>query len=95
MRSPVAPPEIVSDINCGAEYHRLKEGGIIGEDDITILWNCDGIPAFESNTYQIWPIQCQLVELHPKERQEKNLCPVPVVWQNETQHDYLFDSLCG
>lgn len=46
-------PGILSDIQCGAEYQKLKQSGQLGPDDLTILWNCDGIPVFKSNNVQI------------------------------------------
>ncbi|XP_077061893.1 uncharacterized protein LOC143714556 [Siphateles boraxobius] len=71
-------PGIVSDIQCGAEYEKLKQSGRVGADDISIIWNCDGIPVFNSNNIQIWPIQCQIIELLPKDRQA-NIC-IPCLW---------------
>ncbi|XP_052412533.1 uncharacterized protein LOC127957875 [Carassius gibelio] len=71
-------PGILSDIQCGAEYQKFKQTGQMGDDDISILWNCDGIPVFKSNNVQIWPIQCQIVELSPRVRQG-NIC-IPCLW---------------
>ncbi|XP_026137505.1 uncharacterized protein LOC113114751 [Carassius auratus] len=71
-------PGILSDIQCGAEYQKFKQTGQMGDDDISILWNCDGIPVFKSNNVQIWPIQCQIVELSPRV-QQGNIC-IPCLW---------------
>lgn len=76
-------PGILSDIQCGAEYQKMKQSGQLGADDLSILWNCDGIPVFKSNNVQIWPIQCQIIELSPKDRQS-NIC-VPCLWLGNTK----------
>lgn len=69
---------MICDIQCGAEYQKLRQSGEMGDDDLSIIWNCDGIPVFESHNYQIWPIQCQIIELLSKDRQA-NIC---MVWCN-------------
>lgn len=73
--------DTISDIQCGDEYQKLKESGAMGEDDISLIWNCDGIPLFRSSKYQIWPIQCQVIELEPRER-KANIC-IPCLWFGE------------
>ena len=78
---------VISDIQCGEEYQKLKESGELGEDDITLIWNCDGIPVFRSSKYQIWPIQCQVIELEPKER-KANIC-LPCLWFGEKKQNFL------
>lgn len=78
---------IISDIQCGAEYKKLKQSGKLGDDDISLIWNCDGIPAFESNNCQIWPIQCQIIELLPKDR-EANIC-IPCLWFGKSKPNMI------
>lgn len=76
-------PGFITDIECGQEYRKLKDSGQIAEDDISLLWNCDGIPVFKSSKCQIWPIQCQIIELEPTDR-TKNIC-VPCIWFGESK----------
>ena len=77
----------VSDISSGAQYQKLMQTGALQGDDISLLWNSDGIPAFESNTFQIWPIQCQIIELNPKDRRT-NIC-VPCLWFGHSKPNML------
>ncbi|XP_076851814.1 uncharacterized protein LOC143508558 [Brachyhypopomus gauderio] len=77
----------ISDIQFGEEYRKLKDSGELGEDDISLIWNCDGIPVFKSSKYQIWPIQCQVIELEPKER-KANIC-LPCLWFGEKKPNML------
>ncbi len=76
-------PGYISDIQCGREYRKFKDSGEIAEDDISLLWNCDGIPVFKSSKCQIWPIQCQIIEWQPAD-QKKNIC-VPCLWFGESK----------
>jgi len=80
-------PGIVSNIQCGEEYQKIKQSGQMGPDDISILWNCDGIPVFKSNNEQIWPIQCQIIELSPSDR-ERNIC-VPCLWVGNSKPNMM------
>lgn len=73
--------DVLNDIQCGDEYRKLRVNGQLGECDISLLWNCDGIPIFRSSNYQVWPIQCQIIELQPKDR-KNNIC-VPCIWFGE------------
>nr|XP_023701086.1 uncharacterized protein LOC111861049 isoform X1 [Paramormyrops kingsleyae]XP_023701087.1 uncharacterized protein LOC111861049 isoform X1 [Paramormyrops kingsleyae]XP_023701088.1 uncharacterized protein LOC111861049 isoform X1 [Paramormyrops kingsleyae]XP_023701089.1 uncharacterized protein LOC111861049 isoform X1 [Paramormyrops kingsleyae] len=66
------------DIQYGMEYQKLVCSGDLGENDISLLWNCDGIPVFKSSKCQIWPIQCRIIELDPQQR-KNNIC-VPCLW---------------
>lgn len=79
----VSTPGFISDIQSGGEYRKLKERGEIAKDDISLLWNCDGIPVFKSSKCQIWPIQCQIIELEPADR-KNNIC-VPCLWFGESK----------
>lgn len=80
-RHTTAEKEVLNDIQCGAEYRKLRENGQLGDCDISLLCNCDGIPIFRSSNYQVWPIQCQVIELQPADR-KNNIC-VPCIWFGE------------
>ncbi|XP_037399157.1 uncharacterized protein LOC108414945 [Pygocentrus nattereri] len=53
---------VLSDIQSGEEYQKLCDSGVLGKDDLTLIWNCDGAPVFKSSKCSIWPIQCQVIE---------------------------------
>ncbi|KAK9976617.1 hypothetical protein ABG768_021822 [Culter alburnus] len=76
-RQTTSEKDVLNDIQCGAEYIKCQ----LGEYDISLLWNYDGIPVFKSSKYQVWPIQCQVIELQPKDR-KNNIC-VPCIWFGE------------
>lgn len=73
--------DTISDIQFSDEYQKLKESGAMGKDDISLIWNFDGIPVFNSSKYQIWPMQCQVIEFEPREGKE-NIC-LPCLWFRE------------
>lgn len=55
-------PNLVSPLN-GRAMREYMEGGLITDDDITLLWNCDGAPVFKSSSRSIWPIQLTVNEI--------------------------------
>ncbi|XP_062841554.1 uncharacterized protein LOC134300980 [Trichomycterus rosablanca] len=61
---------VLSDIQSGEEYQKLHDSGVLGKDDLTLIWNCDGAPVFKSSKCSIWPIQCQVIELKPEVRKK-------------------------
>lgn len=68
----------VTDIQSGREYQKLIQSGDMGKDDISLIWNCDGISVFRSSKCQLWPVQCQIIELKRTER-KNNIC-MPCIW---------------
>lgn len=63
-----------SDIVNGKIYRKLREDGVIGENDITIQWNTDGIKTFNSSKRSIWPIIVRVNELPYCLRRDNMLC---------------------
>lgn len=51
----------ISDINTGREYRRETQE--VRTDSITLTFNCDGSPVFNSSKTSIWPILCTINEL--------------------------------
>lgn len=45
----------------------------LGEDDLTVTFNTDGVPLFESSHFGIWPLLVQINELPFAERSQKPL----------------------
>ena len=62
----------VSDIISGKLYKELIEEPDFSHNDLSLTWNTDGIPIFESSKFFIWPIQSVINELPPHLR-EKNV----------------------
>ncbi|CAN7951755.1 unnamed protein product, partial [Ixodes pacificus] len=54
----------VGDITLSKAYNELP----LTSSDITVTWNTDGVPLFESSKFCIWPLQLQINELPQKER---------------------------
>lgn len=79
----VSPSGVFNDIHSGTQYEKLIRSGETSEDDVSLLWNCDGIPVFKSSKCQLWPIQCQIIELKPKDR-KSNIC-IPCIWCGEVK----------
>lgn len=52
-----------SDVIDGSVYSNLRRQGIIGENDISIQWNTDGVSIFNTSKWSIWPIQVAVNEL--------------------------------
>lgn len=53
--------ENIEDVYDGSQYQK-----IMGDKDashISLTWNTDGVPIFESSKYCMWPIQCLINEL--------------------------------
>nr|XP_054928516.1 uncharacterized protein LOC129385660 [Dermacentor andersoni] len=59
----------VKDITQSASYNKLP----MTEDDISVTWNTDGVPLFESSGHSVWPLLLQVNELPYKERVNKLL----------------------
>lgn len=66
--------DVVSDIFDGSEMRKTMLEHNISDTDLTLLWNCDGVPVFESSGYSIWPLQCVVNELPPEIRKKHVLC---------------------
>ncbi|XP_051167210.1 uncharacterized protein LOC127285304 [Leptopilina boulardi] len=54
----------IYDINSGSEYKKLK----VGKYDIVLTWFTDGIQTAKSDKFSLYPIQAQIVNIHPKHR---------------------------
>ena len=56
---------IISDITSSRLYRELVDQHNLSNNDLSLTWNTDGIPVFESSRYSIWPIQSSINELPP------------------------------
>lgn len=66
--------EDISDVINGKYYQQLKKNNIIGENDISIQWNTDGIKTFNSSRPSIWAILIQINELPYRLRKNHIIC---------------------
>lgn len=62
--------DTIRDIFDGDIMRDHIQNNTIGQWDLTLLWNCDGIPVFESSQCSLWPIQVTINELPPAVRKE-------------------------
>lgn len=64
--------DIYEDIFDGNEMKTVIRENNLTNHDLTLLWNCDGVPTFESR-YSIWPVQVIVNELPPEDRKKHGL----------------------
>lgn len=65
--------EVIHDITSACLYRELVLNGQFGGNDLSLLWNTDGIPVFNSSNYSIWPLQATINELPPHLRKSNVL----------------------
>ena len=61
---------VISDITSAELYSKLAENHNFSGNDLSLTWNTDGIPVFESSNYAIWPVQSAINELPPHLREK-------------------------
>ena len=61
---------VISDITSAKLYSKLVEIHNFSSNDLSLTWNTDGIPVFESSNYSIWPVQSAINELPPHLREK-------------------------
>ncbi|XP_028418236.1 uncharacterized protein LOC114543472 [Dendronephthya gigantea] len=61
----VGRSSVISDVTSARLYQELVDNHNLSNNDLTLTWNTDGIPVFESSRYSIWPIQSSVNELPP------------------------------
>lgn len=60
----------IRDIFDGNMMKTYIQNGTMGKWDVSLLWNSDGVPVFESSQYSLWPIQFTINELPPNIRKD-------------------------
>lgn len=63
----------IGDVISGEAYRRLRQHGIIGDYDISIQWNADGVQTFKSSRISMCPIQVMINELPYRLRKDNIL----------------------
>ncbi|KAH6925863.1 hypothetical protein HPB50_011310 [Hyalomma asiaticum] len=59
----------ISDITESPGYHKLP----LNPRDITVTFNTDGVPLFESSGYGMWPLLLHVSDLSYKDRMSKEI----------------------
>lgn len=67
-----------SDVVNGFVYKQFVEQNVIGENDISIQWNVDGVSLYNSSKISMWPILVTINEL--KYRTRKNNVMLCGIW---------------
>lgn len=57
---------VIKDICDGSLYQTLKSTS--KDDFLSLTFNCDGVPVFQSSKFSIWPILCCINEIPPESR---------------------------
>ena len=75
----------VRDIVDGTEYKKYKQNGgfLTNEDNLTLLFNTDGVPLYKSSKVNIWPVFLAINELPPEERFAKKNMILWGLWQGK------------
>ncbi|XP_030299005.1 uncharacterized protein LOC115597316 isoform X10 [Sparus aurata] len=56
--------EVINDICDGTLYQALQSNS--EADFLSLTFNCDGVPVFQSSKFSIWPILCCVNEIPPQ-----------------------------
>ncbi|XP_059203360.1 uncharacterized protein LOC131982778 isoform X2 [Centropristis striata] len=59
----------IKDVMDGKMYQNLLKQGTLAADDLTLVWNCDGVPIYDPDM-SIWPLQFTINELPYTQRKE-------------------------
>lgn len=74
-----------NDVVNGKVYKHLKNIGVIGDNDITLQWNTDGVSPFKSSKATFWPIQVCINEL-PFHARKENMLLCGLYYENQKPH---------
>ena len=68
-RKDLSKQGVIQDIYDGEQYQRLFPDGPLGDPgNISLLWNTDGAPVFNSSKFSIWPFYLSINELPYQKR---------------------------
>ncbi|KAH9374913.1 hypothetical protein HPB48_022962 [Haemaphysalis longicornis] len=82
LRAKCHVPGVYSDITDGDLYRSVRNQLSMAWSDLTLTFNTDGAPVFESSKFSIWPVQFFVNEL-----------PVPARWNHVTISALWFSKL--
>ncbi len=81
-----------NDIYDGYLYKKLSP--LASPENISLTFNCDGVPVHKSNTKSLWPILCTVNELPIQLRAKHCYALWPVVWSKQTKYEHLHETIC-
>ena len=61
----IVSSKTVNDVTTSALYKELIVKHGLNPNDVSLTWNTDGIPIFNSSNFSIWPLQAFVNELPP------------------------------
>ena len=72
----------IEDIYDGVNYqkHFINKGFLSKKQNISFIWNTDGIPIFKSSKFTIWPLYLAINELPPQKRWCSNNIILAGLW---------------
>lgn len=70
FRAEASSDHVIKDICDGILYQTLKSNS--KDDFLSLTFNCDGVPVFQSSKFSIWPILCCVNEI-PLESRDKHI----------------------
>lgn len=75
----------IRDIYDGLLYKKFSQpGGLLqNPNNISFMWNTDGVPIFKSSKFQIWPLYFLINELPPTKRFLKEKMVIAGLWYGE------------
>ena len=81
----------IEDIYDGLNYQQhMKDGEFLSKkENISFIWNTDGIPVFKSSKYSMWPIYLAINELPLKKRWHANNIILAGLWLGHQKPDML------
>ena len=80
------------DIYDGSLYKNLMSPGSILRDcnNLSLMWNVDGVPSFKSSKYSLWPLYLLINELPYKQRVLKENSILAGLWFGEEKPNMSF-----
>lgn len=76
----------IEDVYDGELYQELiQQGFLMDKNNISLMWNTDGIPVFRSSKFSIWPLYFRINELSPKKRGLKDNMILAGLWFGQTK----------
>jgi len=74
------------DIYDGSEYKKHCHPGVLDfQQNISLLWNTDGVPVFKSSNFSIWPLYFVINELPFSERTKRENMLFAGLWFGDTK----------
>ena len=81
----------IEDIYDGVKYKQyMKKGNFLANrNNISLIWNTDGIPVFKSSKYSIWPLYLAINELPVNKRWSNNNVILAGLWFSSQKPNML------